>query len=136
MTEIMVRRVVRLLPGILLIAMIALGAQAHHSFAVHYDTEKFISVTGTVDSFSFANPHGIIRMTVETESGDTEEWRAETNSPNLLKRRGWDKDSIQPGQEITVEGWPARDGSPLIRVASVTLPDGTTLQGQGGAPEE
>jgi len=111
------------------------AAAAHHSFAVHYDPEKYISVSGTVTDFRFANPHGIITFTV-TENGSEKAWRAETNSPNLLKRRGWTSESIEPGQDITVEGWPARDGTPLIRVGKVVLADGTELLGQGGRPEE
>ena len=119
-----------------LILGVAGTATAHHSFAVHYDTEKYIEISGTVTDFRFANPHGIVTLTVTGENGEKTEWRAETNSPNLLKRRGWTEESIEAGQEVTVEGWPARDGAPLIRVGKVILSDGTELLGQGGRPEE
>ena len=116
--------------ALLIVSITALPAVAHHSFPVHFVPEEMITVTGVVKEFHFTNPHGVVFFTVTDAQGKTQEWRAETNSPNLLKRRGWSKDSIVPGQTITVHGWPARDKSPLLRIADVTLPDGTTLTGQ------
>ena len=72
-------------------------ALAHHSFAVHYLPDKLISVSGVVDGFRFSNPHGIVHFKVRTPEGEEQEWRAETNSPNILKRRGWTKDSLKVG---------------------------------------
>lgn len=109
---------------------VAPAALAHHSFAVHYLPDKVISVTGVVDEFRFTNPHGIVHFRVVTPEGEEQQWRAETNSPSLLKRRGWTKDSIKIGDRITVTGWPARDGTNLLRIAKITLPDGSELIGQ------
>ena len=112
----------------------AAPASAHHSFVVTYLPDKLISVTGVVSEFRFSNPHGIVRFTVKTPEGLEAEWRAETNSPNVLRRRGWKPDSIKIGDLITVTGWPARDGSNLIRVNKITLPSGKELVGQAPAP--
>ena len=109
-------------------------ASAHHSFVVTYLPDKLISVTGVVSEFRFSNPHGIIRFTVKSPEGMESEWRAETNSPNILKRRGWKADSIKVGDTITVTGWPARDGSNLIRINKVLLSSGKELMGQAPAP--
>ena len=106
------------------------AALAHHSFAVHYLPDKVITMTGVVDEFRFTNPHGIVHFKVRTPEGEEEEWRAETNSPSILKRRGWTKDSIKIGDRITVTGWPARDGTNLIRISKITLPNGSELIGQ------
>ena len=108
-------------------ALMTVAAQAHHSFAVFFDDDKgLVKVTGTVTEFSFRNPHGLIR--VETvENGKKVEWKAETNSPSILERRGWKRDSLKKGDEIVLEGWKARDGSRYLRMRKVTMADGTPL---------
>lgn len=104
------------------------SASAHHSFAVFFDSEDgVISVRGTVTEFSFKNPHGVIRLNVKDKSGAVQEWKAETNSPSILERRGWKKDSLKVGEEIVVEGWRARDGANYMRMRKVTRADGTPV---------
>lgn len=108
-------------------ALMTVAAQAHHSFAVFFDDDKgLVKVTGTVTEFSFRNPHGLIR--VETvENGKKVEWKAETNSPSILERRGWKRDSLKAGDQIVLEGWKARDGSRYMRMRKVTMADGTPI---------
>lgn len=123
-------------------ALVALGtstAQAHHSFAVHFvgEAEGMIEVSGVVDEFRFSNPHGVLSFTVTGDDGEAVAWRAETNSPSVLRRRGWSKDSLKAGDEITVRGFPARDGTAYMRVSLITFADGRELRGQAVmAPEE
>ena len=112
----------------------AASAAAHHSFAVHFVADKIVTVKGTVEEFSFRNPHGLLMLTAKDASGTEQHWRIETNSPNILRRRGWSEDSIKPGDQVTVEGYPARDGSPSMRVYRVTFPDGRELVGQRPDP--
>jgi hypothetical protein len=106
------------------------ASRAHHSFAVHYVADQLITVSGTVTEFRFYNPHGVIFFTVTGANGEEQYWKAETNSPNVLKRRGWTAESIQAGQKITITGWPARNGSHLIRVSTVKFANGAVLPGQ------
>jgi hypothetical protein len=106
-------------------------ASAHHSFAVHYVPDRIISVSGMVTEFRFTNPHGLIMLTVKSDTGEEQSWRAETNSPNVLRRRGWTKHSIKAGDLVTIEGYPSRDGSYNLRVHKVILPGGGILPGQG-----
>jgi hypothetical protein len=117
--------------GALLIGLGVLAgkpAAAHHSFAVFFDNEAgIVSVRGVVTEFSFRNPHGLIRLQVKEKSGETVEWKAETNSPSILERRGWKKDSLKAGDEIILEGWKARDGSHYMRMRKVTKADGTPI---------
>jgi hypothetical protein len=91
-------------------------AEAHHSFAAFFDSEKTKTITGKVTKFLFVNPHGTIEMEVKGAGGKTEAWRIETNAPVLLRRLGWTKDSIHVGQTITVVGWPSRDGANYVRL--------------------
>jgi hypothetical protein len=108
-------------------ALLSMAAHAHHSFAVFFDNDVgLVKVTGTVTEFSFRNPHGLIR--VETvEGGKKVEWKAETNSPSILERRGWKRDSLKAGDQIILEGWKARDGSRYMRMRKVTMADGTPI---------
>ena len=120
--------------GILLTLALTLAARvatAHHSFAVFFDTDRQLrKVTGIVKEFRFTNPHGIVTLAV-AEGGRQVIWRAETNSPSILRRRGWSSDSLQVGEKITIEGWPARDGSKYLRLRSATRANGEPV---GKAP--
>jgi hypothetical protein len=120
-------------------AAVAIGvwsapAGAHHSFAVHFVADKLIDVSGTVTEFSFRNPHGVIALTAKGADGSDQTWKIETNSPNVLRRRGWNDTSIKPGDRVTIEGYPARDGSNFMRVYRVTFADGRELVGQRPDP--
>jgi Family of unknown function (DUF6152) len=99
-------------------------AGAHHSFAVFFNTDsQLVRITGVVRDFQFRNPHGVI--TLDVPKGRQQiVWRAETNSPSVLRRRGWTPDSLHVGDKVTLEGWPARDGSRYIRLRSAQLADG------------
>jgi hypothetical protein len=113
------RKIVALLT---LVAAVASAPQvfAHHSFAIFFGGDKSVEVTGKVTEFTFANPHGVIAIEAKGTGGQAEIWKAETNSPSILRRRGWTKDSLKIGDVITMEGWPARDGSKYMRMRKVT----------------
>lgn len=113
-----------LFAGAVLAAAVVQGAQAHHSFAVFFDSQKSITLTGVVTQFSFVNPHGIIRLEVKTPDGKTEEWKIETNAPSVLRRRGWTPESLKVGETVTIEGWPARDDSRYARLRSARRANG------------
>jgi hypothetical protein len=128
-------RLTRTFSALLLVSALPISlAQAHHSFAVHFEAEASKEVKGVVEKFQFANPHGMLFFTVTDANGQTMRWRAETNSPNILRRRGWSRDSLKAGDEITVLGFPARDGTTYMRVSTITFADGRVLVGQGAAP--
>jgi hypothetical protein len=107
----------------LMLAMVH-TAGAHHSFAVFFNTDaQLVHLTGVVRDFQFHNPHGVITLDVPTSHAQIT-WRAETNSPSVLRRRGWTVDSLHVGDKVTLEGWPARDGSRYIRLRSARFADG------------
>lgn len=119
----------RFLAAVLLLAMPQFSS-AHHSFAVHYDGARIVSVTGTVQEFRFRNPHGMIVVEGTSSEGVAGSWKIETNSPNILRRRGWTPDSIAAGDEVVIDGFPANDGSNAMRVYRVRFTDGRELIGQ------
>jgi len=118
--------------GVLAAMLASTATIAHHSFAVHFLPEGEVTASGVVSSFRFANPHGVLEFTAINEDGEEVMWRAETNSPSLLRRRGWDRNSIKAGQEVTVTGWPARNDGHYMRIRTVTFADGTVLATQPG----
>lgn len=118
----------------ILLVLASAEAAAHHSFAVHFVADKIVGVTGVVTEFSFRNPHGVITLKVEGKDGAAQQWKAETNSPNILRRRGWTEASIKPGDRIKVEGYPSRDGSNYLRLYRVIFADGRELVGQRPDP--
>jgi DNA/RNA endonuclease YhcR with UshA esterase domain len=98
---------------------------AHHGEA-NYDTDKVVSVKGTVTDFQFINPHTLISVDVKNDKGEIEKWSCEARSPGMLVRvGGWDKGTLKPGDVITVAGYRARNGSPVMRLQKITLADGT-----------
>ncbi len=113
--------------GFLALLTLAAPALAHHSFAVFFDQDKSITVKGVVTDFQFRNPHGIIRFTSKDGEGHEAVWKAETNSPSILERRGWTRDSLKAGDAVVIEGWAARDGSNYLRMRAVKRADGTPV---------
>jgi len=99
--------------------LIPVGAAAHHSFAVFFDSNKLVRIKGKVRVFRYANPHGTIIVTVQTRGGEARDWQIETNAPVMLTRRGWDRNTLKAGDEVTVEGWLARDGSRYLRLRQI-----------------
>ena len=122
----------RALLGAAAVACLApLAAHAHHSFAVFFDANKEVTITGKVTAFRFTNPHGLLVIDVSDAQGRVKQWRAETNAPVVLTRRGWTRASVKPGDVVTVEGWPSRDGKPYIRLRRAVHADGRLV---GTAP--
>ena len=122
------------LTAFVMTSSIAADSWAHHSFAVHFVADRLITVQGTVAEFTFRNPHGVLLLDVKGDDGAAQQWKIETNSPNILRRRGWSEASIKRGDNVAVEGYPARDGSNFMRVYRVIYADGRELVGQRPDP--
>lgn len=114
---------------------------AHHSFSAEYDADQPVTVTGVVDRVNWVNPHAYVYINVAQDNGETRLWAFETLSPNALARQGWTRDSLAAGEEVTIEGFMAKDGLPLsdgsgavhANSRSITRADGSSVYG-GSAP--
>src|SRR5712692_9213104 len=107
---------------------------AHHSFAAEYDATKPIKLTGTVTKMEWMNPHARFYVDVKDESGKVTNWNFELGAIPVLLKQGWRKDSLRVGDQVTVEGFLAKDGTKAMANARrVTLPDGRRVFGGSSA---
>jgi hypothetical protein len=102
---------------------------AHHSFAAQYDRNKPVTLTGAVTRIEWMNPHVYFYMDVREASGTTVNWAIEGGAPNTLYRAGWRRDSLKIGDQLTVEGFLAHDGTRLANMRTATLADGRQVLG-------
>lgn len=105
----------------------SLSARAHHSIAHDFDVFRTVRLQGTVTRMTWANPHIGLELAVRNVDGSTTAWRVEGGPPTALIRRGWTRTSLVAGAVVTIEGWPARDGSHRANAREVLLPDGRRL---------
>ena len=109
--------------------------QAHHSTAGVYDPGKEVTVKGTLADIKFVNPHGSLVVAVKNADGTTTDWTFTTGSATALASQGITKvgpKALKVGEEVTVVGTPARNGSPLGGFKSLTRADGTVFGNAGG----
>ncbi len=99
-------------------------ALAHHSFAAEYDANKPIKISGTVTKMEWMNPHARFYVDVKGPDGKVTNWNFELGAIPVLLKQGWRKDSLKQGDQVTVEGSMAKDGSNSGNARSVMLPDG------------
>ena len=114
-----------LLGAALLVA--AVPAVAHHAFSAEFDATKPVRLQGVITKMEWINPHAWMHVDVTNDDGSVDSWMIEAGPPGALVRRGWRKDSVQPGTEVFVEGYQALDGTNKANGRDVTLPDGTKL---------
>ena len=101
------------------------AAIAHHSFSATF-TDEIISVEGVVDRMSFSNPHVIVFFNVTDENGQQREWMSEGDAATLMRRQGWDANTLEQGDYIKVTGNSTRNGSPMVSMGSINFVDPRT----------
>ena len=100
---------------------------AHHGSA-SYKTDKVVVMReATVTKFLWANPHSVLLFDVKDDKGNVSHWAGEAGSPSAIRSLGWNKNSLQPGEVITVQLYPSKFESNVGRLDKIVLADGTTL---------
>ena len=111
-------------------------ARAHHSFSAEFDSDKPVKIVGTVTKIEWTNPHAHFYVDAKDDNGNVINWNFEMGAPLVLQRLGWRRDSIKPGDQITVEAYAAKDGSKVANAKKVTLPDGRSVFAGSSAGEK
>lgn len=102
-------------------------ALAHHSAAAEFDSSKKIELNGVVTKVEWTNPHAHFYIDVKDSNGNVSNWNLELASPNVLIRNGWKRNSLKPGDAVTVTGIQAKDSSNYGSASLITFPDGHKL---------
>lgn len=124
----------RIFVTVLLGALSATTLWGHHSFSM-FDTSKTITISGTVTSFEWTNPHAYIEIDVPQAGGAAKHWSVEMGSPSILQQGGWKFKDLKFGDKVTVDIQPLRNGDPGGLLVKATLPDGRVLgNGPGRGP--
>ncbi len=120
-------RIVSFLEVLSISLLISGPAFAHHSMSM-YDSGHETTFKATIAEYDWANPHTQITFTAADEHGNIEKWVAECPGPNRLANHGWSKDSLKPGDQVTIVGNCNKNGSPTMRFVKVILANGQELQ--------
>jgi hypothetical protein len=107
---------------------------AHHGFNAEFDASKALRWVGTVTKVEWTNPHARFYIDVKDSNGTITNWNFEMGSPLQLRRQGWARDSLKVGDQITIEGYPAKDGAKMASAKKITLADGRSVF--GGSPSD
>ena len=112
--------------AILLLLSFARATYAHHATA-SFDMTNSATVKGTVTGFDWTNPHVYIYVDVKDAKGAVEKWSVEMASVGMLARAGWRRDTVKPGDEITVIGNRAKDGRPFLHLNKLVFANGQEM---------
>jgi hypothetical protein len=126
-------KTISLIAGVALLTAAAAPAFAHHSFAAEFDQNKPFSVTGVISKVAWQNPHVYVYVDAKDENGKMVTYAMECNSVNTLLHKGWTRDALKKGDQVTVSAFGAKDPRPLsdgsihANARSIKMADGHTV---------
>jgi hypothetical protein len=115
------------LAGALLGTAALQSAAAHHSFAAEFDADAPVTLHGTITKLEWINPHSWLHVDVKNPDGTVTPWMIEAATPNTLLRRGFTRDTVKAGMQITVVGYRAKSGANRANGRDLVLADGSRL---------
>ena len=107
-----------------LLALGAVPARAHHAFGAEFDASKPIELKGKVTDLKWTNPHSWLYLDVANDDGSVTHWAVEFGGPYALLQKGLRKTDFPVGAHVTVTGFLAKSGKPVVNASNVLLPDG------------
>ena len=120
----------RCLPATLVLGVMlaaAIPVSAHHSFAAQFDGSKPVTLVGSITRVEWRNPHIWVYLDVHEADGKVTKWECEGGAPNALTRQGWSRDNLKLGEELTVDGWRAKDGTNTCNARTWKLANGQAV---------
>ena len=121
---------------VLLLVLAPSAVRAHHSFAAQYDANQTVTLQGVITKVEWMNPHTYFYLDVTDSAGKVVNWAVEGGAPNVLYREGWKPTTLKKGDQVTITGSRAKNGTNLINATSFKLPDGRCVfagtSGPGG----
>lgn len=99
---------------------------AHHSQSI-FDLQNLTNLTGMVTAFEWSNPHVVIHLDVRNDKGGVEKWLISSTAPNSLRRMGWNRNTLKPGDRIRISGNRHKQGQPLMYLRTIVLPTGQAV---------
>jgi hypothetical protein len=127
----MIKRAIPILATVTFLLSASIPLFAHHGTAA-FDSDKKITLKGTVTEWFWSNPHCLLQFDVKDDNGQVTHWIGETQNPVTMVNGGWSKGAIKTGDKVTVTLNPVKNGLPLGRIVTVLLPDGKTLDANAG----
>ncbi|MGH9784873.1 MAG: DUF6152 family protein [Terriglobia bacterium] len=121
------RRFVAGIAGVIALAG-SVSVLAHHNTSSRYDEANPITLAGTVIRFRLINPHAQLEFEVKDEQGNAVKWTVEAGPASGMYRRGWRIDDLKPGDQVTVTGEPAFDGSKTMGLVKLVGPNGKVME--------
>lgn len=120
----------KLLAGVLVffcgLLLVTAPVSAHHASRAVYENNS-VTLMGTVTNYEWSNPHIIVSVQVKGKKGDIEQWHAEVLPPSQATAAGWTKESIKPGDQVTLIGHPGRNAQHILMLEQLVTSDGRTL---------
>ena len=115
------------IPALAVLVLLTVTPLVAHHGSASFDTSKKVTLKGTVTEWIWANPHCFLKIDAMDDTGGVRTWALETQNPTAMTQRGWSRSGFKVGDQVTVVLEAVKNGAPIGRILTATLPDGSTL---------